>query len=80
MTSKEVYSSPWEISIAITLGVLQFNWGYSATYGDLLPYLGIQVLPQIQETWTKIDAERIYQADYRSSLDKQGPNRSKKKK
>ena len=54
MASKEVYSSPQKISIAISLGVLQFNRGYSATYADLLPRLGIQVLPQMRETWKKI--------------------------
>lgn len=78
MASKEVYSSPQEISIAISLGVLQFNWGYSATYADL-PCLGIQVLPQMQETWKKIDAERIYQSDYRSSSEVKRPQKQKRK-
>ena len=53
MASKEVYSSPQEISTAISLGVLQFNQGYGATYADLLPRLGIQVFPQMEEAWKK---------------------------
>lgn len=79
MASKEVYSSPQEISIAISLGVLQFNRGYSATYADLLPRLGIQVLPQMRETWKKIDAERIYQSDYRSSSEVKQRRKQKRK-
>lgn len=54
MASKEVYSSPQEISTAISLGVLQFNQGYGATYADLLPRLVIQVFPQMEEAWKKL--------------------------
>ena len=79
MASKQVYSSPQEISIAISIGVLQFNRGYSATYADLRSRLGIQVLPQMRETWTKIDAERIYQSDYRSSSEVKQRRKHKRK-
>lgn len=39
--SKDVYSSPQEISIARSLGVLEFNHGFHRTYSELLPVLGI---------------------------------------
>ena len=59
MASKELFSSPQEVSLAISLGVLQFNQGFNSTYKELLPPLGIQIQPQMVETWRKIDSDRI---------------------
>lgn len=67
--SKDVYSSPQEISIAISLGVLESNQGFHRTYSELLPVLGIGVEPEMVEAWQRIDEERLYQADYRNSTD-----------
>ena len=67
MAAKEMFSSPREVSLAICLGVLQFNQGFSATYTDLLPALGIQIQPKMLEAWKNIDIDRIYQSDYRNT-------------
>ena len=67
--SKDVYSSPQEISIAISLGVLEFNQGFRRTYSELLPILGIEVESEMVEAWQRIDEERVYQADYRNLED-----------
>lgn len=77
--SKDVYSSPQEISIAISLGVLEFNQGFHRTYSELLPILGIGVEPQIVEAWQRIDEERLYQADYRNSTDSKLRRKKKRK-
>lgn len=79
MASKELFSSPQEVSLAISLGVLQFNQGFNATYTDLLPPLGIQVQPQMAETWKKIDSDRIYQSDYRNTPEVQKCRKIKRK-
>ena len=79
MASKEVYSSPQEISTAISLGVLQFNQGYSSTYSDLLPALGIGIEEQSEEGWRKIDQERVYQAEYRNSPEIKHRRKKKRK-
>lgn len=79
MASKEVYSSPPEISLSISLGVLQFNQGFNATYAELLPTLGMQVHLPMLEAWKKIDLDRIYQADYRSSADVKQQRKAKRK-
>ena len=79
MASKEMFSSPQEISIAVSLGVLQFNQGFSATYTELLPQLDIQVQPKVQEIWRKIDFDRIYQSDYRSTPMVQKRQKKKRK-
>ena len=67
MVSKEVYSSPQEISMAISLGVLQFNQGISSTYSELLPLLGIEAQQEMGEACQWIDEERVYQAEYRNT-------------
>jgi len=67
MASKDVYSSAQEISIAVSLGVLQFNQGFNSTHTELLSMLGITVTPEMVVAWRKIDSERLYQADYRNS-------------
>ena len=79
VASKEVYSSPQEISTAISLGVLQFNQGYSSTYSDLLPALGIGIEEQSEEGWRKIDQERVYQAEYRNSPEIKHRRKKKRK-
>ena len=79
MASKELFSSPQEVSLAISLGVLQFNQGFNATYKELLPPLGIQIQPQMVETWRKIDSDRIYQSDYRNTPEVQKRRKMKRK-
>lgn len=66
MAAKEMYSSPQEISIAISLGVLHFNQGYEKTYCSLLPSLGVEVTPEMVEAWQRIDGARLYQASYKN--------------
>lgn len=77
--SKDVYSSPQEISIVISLGVLEFNQGFHRTYSELLPILGIDVAPQMVEAWHRIDEERLYQADYCNSTDIKLSRKKKRK-
>ena len=45
MAYKEMFSSPQEISLAISLAVLHFNQGFNSTYSQLGPELDIQVQP-----------------------------------
>lgn len=79
MASKEMFSSPQEISLAISLGVLPFNQGFNSTYSQLAPELDIQVQPKIRESWRKIDLDRIYQAGYRSTPEVQKRRKKKRK-
>ena len=79
MASKEMFRSPQEISLAISLGVLHFNQGFNSTYSKLAPELGIQVQPKMPESWRKIDLDRIYQADYRSTPEVQKRREKKEK-
>lgn len=79
MASKEMFSSPQEVSLAISLGVLQFNQGFNATYKELLTPLGIQIQPQMVETWRKIDSDRIYQSDYPNTPEVQKQRKMKRK-
>ena len=66
MASKEIYCSPQEISLAVSLGVLNFNRGFESTHTQLLPALDINLKPEMSNTWEKIDADRVYQSDYRA--------------
>ena len=77
MASKEMFGSPQEISLAISLGVLHFNQGFNSTYSQLPPELDVQVQPKMPESWRKIDRDRIYKVDYRSTPEVQ--KRRKKK-
>lgn len=79
MASKELFSSPQEVSLAICLEVLQFNQGFNATYKELLPPLGIQIQPQMVETWRKIDSDRIYKSDYRNTPEVKKRRKMKRK-
>lgn len=79
MASKEMFSSPQEISLAISLGALHFSQGFNATYSQLVPELDIQVQPKMCESWRKIDLDRIYQADYRSTTEVQKRRKKKRK-
>ncbi|KAK3749152.1 hypothetical protein QZH41_009828, partial [Actinostola sp. cb2023] len=78
MAPKDAYNSPYEIDVAITLGVLQFNHGFTHTYKELLTRLELDIPSQMHASWEKIDADRIYQAAYRSS-DKIMTKRRKKR-
>lgn len=75
----EVYSSPQEISTAISLGVLQWNQGFGCTYTDLLPSLDINANAEMVEMWHNIDDERIYQAEYRDSAEIKTKRKKKRK-
>lgn len=77
LATKEVYSSPQEVSLAISLGVLHWNRGFHYTYSNLLPRLGMQPSPDMIKMWSKIDSERVYQSDYRNST---SPKLRRKKK
>lgn len=79
MASKEMFSSPLEISLAISLGVLHFNQGFNSTYSQLAPELDIQVQPKMRESWRKIGLDRIYQAGYRSTPEVQKRRKKKRK-
>ena len=79
MAPKDAYSSPQEVSTAISLGVLQFNRGFHNTYAELLPALGVEVKPGMLEMWSKIDGDRLYQASYRSSTEIKTKRKKKKK-
>lgn len=59
MASKEMFSSPQEISLAISLGVLHFNQGFNSTYSQLAPELDIQVQPKMRESWQKIGCIKL---------------------
>lgn len=75
MTSNEMFSPPPQISLAVSLGMLHFNWGFSAPYTQLLPPLGIRMQLKMHEMWRKIDLDRIYQSDYRSSFEERKKER-----
>ena len=53
--------------------MLHFNQGFNATYKELLPPLGIQIQPQMVETWRKI------QSDYRNTPEVQKRRKMKRK-
>ncbi|CAH3176988.1 unnamed protein product, partial [Porites lobata] len=53
--------------------------GFNATYKELLPPLGIQIQPQMVETWRKIDSDRIYKSDYRNTPEVQKRRKMKRK-
>ena len=78
MATKEMYTSPQEISIAISLGVLQFNQGVDRTYSNLLPSLGVTIAPEMTKAWHKIDSARLYQASYKNSPETKQRRRKKR--
>lgn len=79
MAPKEAYTSPQEVNIAISLGVLQFNRGYYATYSDVTARMNIEVCSEMKSAWQKIDSDRLYQASYRSSVGVKQRRKQKKK-
>lgn len=80
MAPKDAYNSPQEISIAIHLGVLQFNSGMEQTLATLLAALDIVLSTHMRASWNSFDEERLYLADYRSSREVKRNRKSKKKK
>lgn len=79
MASKETYTSPQEISLAVSLGVLHFNQGFQRTYTKLVPALDIDLKPEMSDTWEKIDADRVYQSDYRAASSTKTKRKKKRK-
>ncbi|KAK3751422.1 hypothetical protein QZH41_018769 [Actinostola sp. cb2023] len=76
MAPKDAYNFPYEIDVAITLGMLQLNHGFTHTYKELLTRLELDMPSQMRASWEKID-----QAAYRSSdkiMTKRRKKRSKK--
>jgi hypothetical protein len=67
MAPKGCFNSPQEISTAIYLGVLQFNSGIQKTCSNLLSALEFELQPEVTKTWHKIDDERVYLSEYKSS-------------
>lgn len=79
MATKDMSNSPAEISTAISLGVLQFNNGFTKTYSELILSMGIKVTESMKLSWEHIDKQRIYQSNYRASTSTKTHRKKKKK-
>lgn len=66
---KDQFTSQTENSAALNLGVLLFNTGMEMTCSLLLPMLGLTVSPPMLKAWERIDAARIYGAEYKHKLE-----------
>lgn len=66
---KEQFNSPQEVSIAISLGVLEFSSGFERTYTDLLEIVNLTIHEDMTTTWSEIDNERIRKVNYRASFE-----------
>lgn len=79
MAPKDSYHSPQEISIAIHLGVMQYNSGINKTLAALLQALDVIPSLYMRTSWGSFDEERVYLSDYKSSQKVKKHRRSKKK-
>ena len=80
MAPKEQYTSPNEISCAISLGVMQYNRGFERTYGTLLDTMGLEVTAGMKSSWYQIDRQRIRVSNFKSQAKVLMKRRKKKAK
>lgn len=73
------HTSPQEISLAVSLGVLHFNQGFQSTCTKLVPALDVDLKPEMSNTWEKVDADRVYQSDYRAASSTKAKRKKKRK-
>ena len=65
MSPKECYNSPHETSLAISLGVCQFNNGFVYTMTKMFEQLDIPIFPSMLSIWKKIDNIRVEKANHK---------------
>lgn len=66
LAPKEQYTSQYETSLAVSLGIMIYNSGMEKTMNKLMSKLNIPVSNSMLAAWRNMDKQRIYSADYKT--------------